>query len=147
MDTLVKFVDSYIENPQHYRVPHLYKDSIVYEVVFSKGKYPWRFRQVGELFWIECTSNTITTQLDYLKLDMDHFEESLKRTIFETVISISYVLEAAQSLFGKKVLDEIQDQHRLFVDTLVTSLDNEIVEELEKPTKNNLKLVEDDKQD
>lgn len=114
MRELLKFVDfACIDSQLYWRTPSQ-DGKILFEVQWRKDHpSPWRFRQVGDLFWKLCETDHLLEAFAHAQVDLEGFERKLQHTVLQQIAFADKIVEDGKRIFGAdNVQNAIAENHR-----------------------------------
>lgn len=125
MQNLLKFADdNAFETQMYFRVPTLYQDK-QYEVQWrADSQLKWRLRPVGEDHWVEVRTTDLLEVLNVAKLDLSHFEVSLRAHLLQCAAYAESFLDSSRLLFGEDTVAEAITANKDFLAELKRTVDH-----------------------
>ena len=119
MQKLSEFLEfGSIDTKLYWRIPDQ-TGKEMFEVQWRKdhGK-PWRFRQVGDIFWQIAKGDAIGELLISAGVDVDALEAKVKYSTLQQVAFAQKIIDDARQAFGKEEVDKAIYENQLFLKQL-----------------------------
>lgn len=126
MDKILEFLDFSSIDPQMYWRLTDKDQSKTFEINWRRDSViPWRFRELGSLFWTLSKSDEISARLSGIGVDLEEFEQCLKTSLLHQVCFADRIVKDSRHLLGDDLVDAGIADHEEFlrnIGTLVEKL-------------------------
>jgi hypothetical protein len=143
LSKILDFIDGHTLDPQLYwQIPLLYDSAKRYEVQWCGPRF-WRFKPAEHVFWYECTTQELVTELNRHQLDLVTFHTYLANSAMEQIVAAQFIIKAGRDVFGDELIDRHVEAYQKFQDQLLDTVE-EVLKIKKKEEKAKLKVLKDD---